>query len=61
MRSVTQALGRRRDAVPPQGVLARQEERLAYVFLSPWLLGLVLFTIGPIIAYRHPRAVTVAS
>lgn len=29
---------------------ARQEERAAYLFLLPWLLGLVLFTGGPIIA-----------
>jgi multiple sugar transport system permease protein len=29
---------------------ARQEERAAYLFLSPWLLGLAVFLVGPIIA-----------
>ena len=38
----------RRDAT--LGVLARREERLAFVFLSPWLIGLAVFTVGPIIA-----------
>lgn len=32
------------------GRLARQEERAAYLFLSPWLIGLLLFWIGPTIA-----------
>ena len=32
------------------GVLARQEERAAYLFLLPWLIGLVVFLLGPIIA-----------
>lgn len=30
--------------------IARHEERSAYLFLLPWLIGLVVFTIGPIIA-----------
>lgn len=30
--------------------MARHEERAAYLFLSPWLIGLAIFTIGPIIA-----------
>ncbi|MBW8012857.1 MAG: sugar ABC transporter permease [Chloroflexi bacterium] len=30
--------------------LALQEERAAYLFLSPWLIGLIVFTIGPILA-----------
>ena len=32
------------------GILERREERIAYLFLLPWLIGLVIFTIGPIIA-----------
>lgn len=30
--------------------LARQEERAAYLFLSPWLIGILVFLLGPIIA-----------
>jgi multiple sugar transport system permease protein len=33
-----------------RGRMARQEERAAYLFLLPWLLGLVVFLLGPIIA-----------
>jgi multiple sugar transport system permease protein len=32
------------------GILARREERIAYLFLLPWLIGLLVFVIGPIIA-----------
>jgi multiple sugar transport system permease protein len=32
------------------GLLARREERAAYLFLLPWLIGLVVFVIGPIVA-----------
>jgi multiple sugar transport system permease protein len=32
------------------GRLARQEERAAYLFLLPWLVGLVVFLLGPIVA-----------
>ena len=32
------------------GPLARHEERVAYLFLSPWLIGLLVFIIGPIVA-----------
>lgn len=32
------------------GPLARREERVAYLYLSPWLIGLLVFTIGPIVA-----------
>lgn len=32
------------------GVMAKREERIAYLFLSPWLIGLLVFTLGPIIA-----------
>lgn len=34
----------------PIGALARREERWFYVFIAPWLVGFVLFGIGPIIA-----------
>jgi len=33
-----------------RGALARYEERWAYLFLLPSLLGLLLFTLGPIVA-----------
>src|SRR5215212_12231799 len=32
------------------GRMARVEERAAYMFLLPWLVGLVVFLVGPIIA-----------
>ncbi len=32
------------------GPLARREERIAYLFILPWLIGLVVFIIGPVIA-----------
>jgi multiple sugar transport system permease protein len=32
------------------GPLALKEERAAYLFLTPWLIGLVVFVIGPIVA-----------
>ena len=32
------------------GPLARQEERAAYLFLLPWLIGSAVFTVGPIVA-----------
>ncbi len=30
--------------------MERREERAAYLFLLPWLIGLAVFIIGPIIA-----------
>jgi multiple sugar transport system permease protein len=33
----------------PKGLMARKEQRAAYLFLSPWLLGLALFWVIPII------------
>jgi multiple sugar transport system permease protein len=33
-----------------KGLMARKEQRAAYLFLSPWLLGLALFWVIPIIA-----------
>lgn len=32
------------------GILALREERIAYLFLLPWLIGLLVFVIGPIVA-----------
>ena len=32
------------------GLMERREERAAYLFLLPWLIGLVVFIIGPVIA-----------
>ena len=33
-----------------RGKLARQEIRAFYLFLSPWIIGMILFTGGPLIA-----------
>jgi ABC-type sugar transport system permease subunit len=41
--------GRRRTKVP-RGRMAKKEERAAFLFASPWLLGLILFVVGPILA-----------
>ena len=32
------------------GILARKEERAFYLFITPWLIGFFVFTIGPILA-----------
>ena len=32
------------------GKLARHEERQFYLFISPWIIGFVLFDAGPIVA-----------
>lgn len=32
------------------GKLARQEERIFYLFASPWIVGFVLWTLGPMLA-----------
>jgi multiple sugar transport system permease protein len=43
--------GRRPIARPRRlGVLAWREERWFYVFIAPWLIGFLLFGIGPILA-----------
>ncbi|NYD53343.1 sugar ABC transporter permease [Microbacterium pseudoresistens] len=34
----------------PTGKNARQENRMGFLFLIPWLLGLVLITVGPMLA-----------
>jgi multiple sugar transport system permease protein len=44
-RTGSAAIARRAD-----GRLARREQRAAYLFLSPWLLGLVCFVLGPVVA-----------
>jgi multiple sugar transport system permease protein len=48
--ALTQAAPRRRGHAAPLGRMALQEERAAYLFLLPWLIGLVVFLLGPIIA-----------
>jgi multiple sugar transport system permease protein len=43
--------GRRRHRTKvPRGRMAKREERAAFLFTSPWLLGLILFVVGPILA-----------
>jgi multiple sugar transport system permease protein len=45
------AQANRRNAARPQmGRLARQEEREFYLFISPWIIGFILFGAGPIVA-----------
>ena len=36
--------------VARKGLIARKEQRAAYLFLSPWLIGLALFWVIPILA-----------
>src|SRR5947208_2702829 len=42
--------GRRRSRRQKRGRIARKEQRAGFLFASPWLLGLILFTTGPMIA-----------
>ena len=35
-----------------KGLQARKEQRAAYLFLSPWLIGLIGFLMIPIVASR---------
>jgi ABC-type sugar transport system permease subunit len=44
------ATGRRRRRRPTKGLMARKEQRAAYLFLSPWLFGLAVFWLIPLIA-----------
>ena len=37
-------------ARPRPGSLSRRESRWGYLFISPWLVGFVVFTAGPMIA-----------
>jgi ABC-type sugar transport system permease subunit len=41
---------RKRRTKVPRGRMAKREERAAFLFTSPWLIGLVLFVVGPILA-----------
>jgi ABC-type sugar transport system permease subunit len=42
--------GTRRSRRPSLGRTARKEQRAAYLFLSPWLIGTIAFWIVPIVA-----------
>src|SRR5690348_2699418 len=43
-----------RQAAPARrgklGKMARREEREFYLFISPWIIGFLVFSIGPVIA-----------
>jgi multiple sugar transport system permease protein len=41
---------RPRSAKPRRGRMGKKEERAAFLFASPWLLGMILFVAGPILA-----------
>jgi multiple sugar transport system permease protein len=41
---------RKRRARRPRGRVTRKEEVAAFLFASPWLLGVILFVVGPILA-----------
>jgi multiple sugar transport system permease protein len=43
------AVGKSRESEPKEGQ-SKKEGKAGYLFISPWLLGLSLFTIGPILA-----------
>jgi multiple sugar transport system permease protein len=53
----TMARGRGRPAPGPDGTAARKtrypDARAGYAFLAPWLIGLLTFTIGPILASAY--------
>jgi multiple sugar transport system permease protein len=53
----TLARGRGRPAPGPDGTAARKtrypDARAGYAFLAPWLIGLLTFTIGPILASAY--------
>jgi ABC-type sugar transport system permease subunit len=40
----------RRRSRPPMSPLARREARWGFVFLAPWIIGFIVFTVGPMIA-----------
>jgi multiple sugar transport system permease protein len=46
----TAQVGRAARARPRFGPQARHEERMFYLFISPWLIGFILFWAGPIVA-----------
>src|SRR5919197_4171173 len=35
---------------PPRRGLAAAEERLGYLYIAPWLIGFVVFVLGPMVA-----------
>jgi multiple sugar transport system permease protein len=41
---------RKRRVKVPRGRMARSEERAAFLFATPWLLGLIVLVVGPILA-----------
>ena len=41
---------KRRRGKPHRGRIAKKEERAAFLFATPWLLGTILFVVGPILA-----------
>ena len=43
------ASGKRATSGRAIGRVAKREQRAAYLFLSPWIIGLVLFVVGPIV------------
>lgn len=47
------AVSRRSARSAPRGSLARREERAFYLFISPWIFGFLVFTLGPIIASAY--------
>lgn len=38
---------------PRRGTLARREAIAFYIFISPWILGFIVFTLGPIVASAY--------
>src|SRR5438046_3027702 len=41
---------RKRRGKVPRGRMAKKEQRAALLFASPWLIGVILFVVGPILA-----------
>ena len=50
MQAVRESITQKNVRGQKLGLIAKHEERIAYLFLSPWLIGLVIFVIGPIVA-----------
>lgn len=50
MTAAAEALSRRERRRAPRSRNSRKEQRAGYLFASPWLVGTVLFVVGPIIA-----------
>jgi multiple sugar transport system permease protein len=47
---VAETTPKRRRGKPRRGRIAKKEERAAFLFATPWLLGTILFVVGPILA-----------